>query len=263
MRLSAVTSPFLLALALTGLVLTAGCKGNDNNGNPGLYPFQLPINTGLDTTRLDPVLTSIRLEPGGGLDIQLGTGIEVRAIGTFSDGLVTDITDLTTFTQTNFSVGSLSSNGRFVAQNTGQTTIYGRVNQIYSDALFVRAVNLITTRPSAVQDLDGVILPGNRFRLTWAPSPSEENVIGYVIYRARTSAEFTFKQADSDPNSPQSIQADPIPGTIYTDETAVGGVVYYVVQAIRKDVNDPDARVYGRPSRQLKVNFATGEVGED
>lgn len=253
----------LSGLLTLALVLSLGCKGNDNNGNPGLYPFQLPINTGQDPSRLDPVLTSIRLEPGGGINLQVGTGIDVKAIGTFSDGLVAEVTGLAIFEQSNAGVGSLSLDGRFVAQNPGQTRVSAKINNIFSDPLFITAKNLITSEPSAVQGLSGAILPGDNFRLTWLPNPSEEAVIGYVIYRSRTSAQFTFKTAEGDPTPPEMIVTTPLTGNVYTDESAVGGVVYYVVQAIRRDANDPDVLVFGAASRQLKVNFATDTVGEE
>jgi len=240
----------LLVLTLLLAASQMACRGNDNNGNPGLYPFQLPINTGF-AGRNDPVVTSLRVEPGGGLRLQIGTGVDIRVIGTFSDGSSFDVTGLATFDQTNPSVGTLSLGGQFRAQNPGTTTIFARIDHLFSDA------------PSAPRNLGGVILPGDRFRLTWDPNPAEDNVIGYVVYRSRTSAVFTFKMSETDPDSAELIQADPIPGTTYTDETAVGGVVYYVVQAIRRDVNDPDVLIYGSPSRQLKVNFATDTVGEE
>jgi|GEM_PF-4466934 len=263
MRHCSVFHAALLGLLALALVFSLGCKGDDNNGNPGQYPFQLPINTGQDPSRFDPVLTSLRLEPGGGINLQVGTGIDVKVIGTFSDGLVAEVTGLATFAQSNPGVGSLSIDGEFVAQNPGVTQISARINNIFSDPLDITAKNLITRKPSAVQGLSGAILPGDNFRLTWLSNPGEEAVIGYVIYRSRASATVVVKTQESDPTPSSMIQTTPLPGNVFTDESAVGGVVYYVVQAIRRDLTDPDELIFGDASRQLKVNFATGTVGEE
>lgn len=248
------------ALLLVGAV---GCPNNDDNVLPGLYPWQLPINTGRGPTQNDPQLESIRLEPGGGINLQVGTGLDFRAVGHFSNGQDVDITDVgAVFNQTNPTVGTLSPTGDFTAFVPGQTTIYAQVDNVFSDAAFVFASNLITPGVSAVQNLDGTILPGDQFRLTWDASPFEESVIGYLVYRSRTSAVFTFKTQDGDPDSANQITVDPVVPATFTDTTAAGGVVYYVVQAVRRDLNDPLKLIYGAPSRQLKVNFATGEIGE-
>ncbi|MEO7993147.1 MAG: fibronectin type III domain-containing protein [bacterium] len=257
----------LLAIGLLALLGVFGCSNSDHNLTPGLFPFQLPINTGNIPGRTDPVLQSMRLVPGGGINLQVGTGLDLKAIGHFSDGTEADIADFVTWTQTNSAVGTLvtsgTSGGKFTAFNTGRTTIYAELNTVFSDATFVNAVNLVTPAPSSPSSLDGKIQSGNTFRLTWNPNPAGENVAGYIVYRSRTSAVFTFKLADSDPDSGDQLVTDPVVGTTFTDSTAVGGVVYYVVQALRRDELDPTLFVYGAPSRQLKVNFATGQIGED
>ena len=257
-----VFSSRLIAL-LGGLLLAvgvAGCNGDTSHG-VGQYPFQLPINTGQQGA-VGPVLQSIHLEPGGGLNVQVGDEVDIRAVGHFSDGNEFDLQDQALWSQSDPNVGTLDTHtGHFTAHNPGQTTIYAQVNNVYSDALFVYSANEITQIPKAVQHLDGEILPGNQFRLKWDASPTEDDVIGYLVYRSRTSAVFTFKRAPSDPDG-SLLFTLPQPGLVYTDITAVGGVVYYCVQAVRRDLNDPTILVYGAPSRQLKVNFSTGKIGE-
>ncbi|HYE76638.1 MAG TPA: hypothetical protein VEI97_01500, partial [bacterium] len=173
-------------LLLLGALLTIGAAlGCDDDNNPaeGLYPFQLPINTGQRPDAGDPILQSIRLEPGGGINLQVGTGLDFRAVGRFNNGAEVDLTGVPglAFSQTNPTVGSLSPTGDFTAFNAGQTTVFARVDNIFSDAAFVFASNLITPGVSAVQNLDGTILNGGQFRLTWDPSPAEEAVIGYLV----------------------------------------------------------------------------------
>jgi Big-like domain-containing protein len=116
---------------------------------------------------------------------------------------------------------------------------------------------VIAEAPAAPDTLDGTARSGGSIGLTWTPSETLTNLVGYDVYRAIGGGPFT------------KLNVLPITGTAYDDTSTVDGTSYrYVVRALSTGappIESIDSRIAtivadARPSAIQSVFPASGAV---
>ncbi len=220
---------FLLIALLATMVLTGfGCKGDNTTG-------YIPIfvnNPGAQNPAV--ILTDIFITPEW-INVAVGDIQRFKAFGRYSDGHESEITfdviwviDGLDWTGTR---GYFSNYGELVTQQAGTLTISVRYKgELHGQALVSVYNPMIDIPPKPPIDLAYIILPDSDIYLTWdAQKPLEPDLLGYNIYRSRTSGSGYVQ-----------LNQGVILGKFYRDSEAAGGVFYYIVTSIDLGGNESD-----------------------
>jgi hypothetical protein len=127
-----VTSLRTIVQLLTLALLLCACGGPElSTGGPGQAPADPMV------TRDGASLTSIQVVPGD-QSLPVGLLYQYRALGTYSDGYVEDLTNVVAWSSTNAGVATLSNlagtRGRLRCQGPGTATVRARLNGLLGTA---------------------------------------------------------------------------------------------------------------------------------
>jgi len=218
-----------VVLVLLSIMCCIGCSGTPDN--TGIPVYSLPGNTDIPQAQVPtgPRLNAIIIEPEAVNIEDQGSQI-YKAYGYYSDSAIIDITGVVTWYSTNESVGYLTDKGVFHALGTGYAGVGAYFQQspdniVYASYSFANVFSRDEYPPEPVRNVNATIL-GNEAFISWSYSP-EANIMGYNVYRTRTSGEGYDKD--------EPLNEDIIILNHFTDINPGGGILYYVVAAVTED----------------------------
>jgi len=246
-------STILVMSCAVAFLLSLGCEGATEFADPlyikpGEDPFQTP----------DRYVMGVFVQPAG-VNIAVGGLQRFKAVATFNDSTVEDVTKYVEWFTESPAIGTFEvGSSRFLAQRPGVAVVRCRLKQgpayVISQVSYVNSFDPNLDNPPSVPLNPTAIATDEGVLVDWDLNKTDGDLVGYNLWRTQVStAHYSLESVAAAHYAIDLglVTRTPVLYPPYLDKTVVSGWYYYRITA--EDL----LGLYSAPSEEVPV-FVTG-----